>query len=217
MIIPFNIISCKDRCVIDKTDALAGSAVLAVAAALSALALWFIREIIVEELYFEQIVERESEGKAGVVRMIVMTLSLIFLAGALMTPFGFLFPLALATAFVGFYFVVPLMYVEYEYLYMSKELTVDKIFNKERRKRVGSWDLNNMEIMALAGSDDLRSYENRQINKKNDYDFTSLTEGKNVYVIYMNDKGGTRIAFEPNDEILKTIRSQFPRQAKIFL
>ena len=81
---------------------------------------------------------------------------------------------------------------------------------------MGSWDLNNMEIMALAGSDDLRSYENRQINKKNDYDFTSLTEGKNVYVIYMNDNGGTRIAFEPNDEILKTIRSQFPRQAKIY-
>ena len=101
--------------------------------------------------------------------------------------------------------------MEYEYLYISKELSVDRIYNKERRKKMGSWDLTNMEIMAPEGSGALWINKDKKSVVK---DFTSQTEGGQVYVIIMKDKDSTRIRFEPDSDILRAIKSQFPRQAR---
>ena len=56
-------------------------------------------------------------------------------------------PVALAAG-VGAYFLNMYTDLEYEYLYLDKELSVDKIMAKSKRKRVGTYSLDRMEVFA---------------------------------------------------------------------
>ncbi len=167
-----------------------------------------------EDLYYEQIVEKEGEKKAGAVKMLIIVAAMFLLFTGLMRMNSVLMFAGVIVGLAGFYFVVPLMYVEFEYLYMSKELTVDRIFNKEKRRKAGNWSLESMEIIAPLGHEDLAYYLKQDGNKKNIHDFTSGVNPGAVFVIVLKDKDNTQIYFEPNDEILRAIRQQFPRQAR---
>ena len=46
------------------------------------------------------------------------------------------------------YFKLPSLDLEYEYLYVNGELDIDKIMSKQKRKRVGSYDMKKVEIVA---------------------------------------------------------------------
>jgi hypothetical protein len=71
---------------------------------------------------------------------------------------------------LGIYFVHYLTGVEYEYLYVDKSFSVDKIVAKRTRKRVANFDLERMECFAPIGHETLRNYENRSLDTK---DFSS--------------------------------------------
>ena len=165
-----------------------------------------------EEQYYEQIVEKNNEKNIAACRMGVVVLSIGLFAAGYVLMKGMLFLAGVVVALAGFMVVVPRFYVEYEYLYMSKELSVDRIFNKESRKKAGSWDLNSMVLMARQDSPELASYKDRQGGLV--LDFTSGEADRDVFVIVMNDQKNTMIRFEPNEAITKAIRQQFPRQAK---
>lgn len=163
-----------------------------------------------DDFYIEQIVNRNDEKKTSAVRLLVITVAVIlFLAGAF-TGFGLLIFAGLAICFIGLYFLVPMTNVEYEYLYMSKELSVDKIYNKERRKKMGSWDLNNMESLKLQQNQATAANAGEKL-----FDFTSGEDSATCYELVIKEKGTVRIVFEPNEELLKAIKSQFPRQTNI--
>ena len=94
-----------------------------------------------------------------------------------MVPTVLLGLLTLRTGFVYFfigvllfgvldYFVFQWTDIEYEYLYLDKEITVDKIMAKTRRKRVAQIDVNKIEIIAPEKSHQLDSYRNRQVKAK---------------------------------------------------
>ena len=53
--------------------------------------------------------------------------------------------------------------LEYEYLYLDKELSVDKIMAKSKRKRVGTYSLDRMEVFAPVYSYHLDNFKNRQV------------------------------------------------------
>ncbi len=164
-----------------------------------------------DEMYFEQIVEKNNEKNIAICRFAIVLGSIGLFAAGYFLMKGTLFLAGVVLALAGFMVIIPRFYVEYEYLYMSKELSVDKIYNKESRKKMGSYELTGMTVMAKEGSDELKYVENRQGVV---HDYTSGDNENGVYVIVMNDQKGTRIRFEPNEEILKAIRQQFPRQAK---
>ena len=82
----------------------------------------------------------------------------------------------LLTLFVHFAFVIPLvgfvvltyfswldMVVDYEYVYVEKEIRVAKIGQKQRRKEIAVYDLSKMEMMAPQGSSHLDEYKNRNL------------------------------------------------------
>lgn len=163
-----------------------------------------------DELYVEQIVKRKESPFAGAIKtaIVVVTIILfglgIFMMNALMMLLGF------AAGFAGFYLLLPRLNVEYEYLYVSKELSVDTIYNKESRKKSGEWNLTNMELFVPVDSPRFEEYKNRISG--NVLDFTSKEEGADKYVMIINDKKQTVIYLEPNEELVKAVRSQFPRQ-----
>lgn len=162
-----------------------------------------------DDFYIEQIVPRKPSPLMPVVKTIWIALTIALFFGGFISRSGVLLIAGLVVAFGGYYFILPNFSVEYEYLYMSRELSVDKILDKQKRKKFDSWDLTNMEIMAPLDSYRLKEYENRQTTLVN---VSSGREDASRYVIIINDKKNTRLVIEPNDELLKAISDQFPRK-----
>lgn len=80
------------------------------------------------------------------------------------------------------------MTVEYEYVYMDKELRIDRIYNQSKRKRVDTLDLNKMEILAKADSDLLDSYSNRSVDISDYSTDSEDTEELATYEMYYDGK-----------------------------
>lgn len=99
--------------------------------------------------------------------------------------------------------------LEYEYLYFDKEITIDKIMNKSKRKRIEVLEVDRMEIIAPIKSHHLDSYRNRNL-KTTDYSIGEEKQPDNRFVMYYN--GERRIIMSPSPEFLKAIRTVAPRK-----
>jgi len=99
--------------------------------------------------------------------------------------------------------------LEYEYLYFDKEITIDKIMNKSKRKKVEVLEVDRMEIIAPIKSHHLDSYRNRNL-KTTDYSIGEEKQPDNRFVMYYN--GERRIIMSPSPEMLKAIRTVAPRK-----
>lgn len=80
--------------------------------------------------------------------------------------------------------------LEYEYLYLDKELSVDKIMAKSKRKRVGTYSLDRMEVFAPVYSYHLDNFKNRQVKEK-DYSIGEVLQPDGRYAMYY--EGGEKI------------------------
>ena len=162
-----------------------------------------------EETYYEQIVRREDDRMAGFYKNAYILITVLLIAAGSFGGLYILLILGFAVLFGGYFFLLPRLHQEYEYLYMSRELSVDCIYNKESRKSCGSWNLDSMEIMAPLGSHRLDSYEKRDSAA---FNFSSHIEKPGQYVIMINDSKYTRLLIEPDENLLKAIRDNYPRK-----
>ena len=161
------------------------------------------------DTYVEVMVARKKNPLVGIGRIVCYVLSVLFF---LLGIVGSAFMIVIAAAFAAVaYFVFPRLDIEYEYLYIDREISIDKIMSKEKRKNVYTVDLNKMEFIAPVNSHELDSYKARNLKV---YDFTSLEEGAKVYsIVYETGREGTVLVnFEPNEEMLRAIRNVFPRK-----
>ena len=152
-------------------------------------------------------IEVMVRGKVSVLRKVVQIALAAMTASALwLTLTGALFAAIFAIMFGAiYYYVARGAYVEYEYIYVDKELQIDRISGKIKRKRMETLDLQQMEVLAPIGSHELDRYKER---KQKDY--SSLgKEKKNKYVLVHNEQ---QIIFEPTEEMIKTIRTIAPRR-----
>ena len=139
-------------------------------------------------------------------------LIILTVLAALVSFIGLPLMLFMAAAFgVGIYFTVTYSDVEFEYLYLDKEITVDKVFRKSKRKRVKVYSLDKIEIMAPLKSWHLDSYKNRTFKV---VDLSSGVEEmpEKRYTFYYN--GEEQVIFEPDDHFIKMVKNVAPR--KIF-
>lgn len=132
--------------------------------------------------------------------------------------------LALAVVFTGIWLLaipavlllvadgifLPRLDVEYEYLYVSGELTIDKIIGKTKRKNCVQVEMDKVEIIAPQDSDRLSDYRNL---KCTEYDYTSHKDNVAPYVcIYHEETAVKKISFEPDDKMLELMRQTSPRK-----
>lgn len=161
------------------------------------------------DLYTEVMVEKKVTVKETAIKI-----SMIFLTVLTAVVGLTLIPLALIAAVVlGImdYIFIPKLSVEYEYLYVNGELDIDRIYSRSKRKKGGSFDLSKMEVMAPVNSHHLDSYRNNTSIKT--VDFSSGNPDAKVFaVIIPGDKEMRRILFEPNDVMLRDIRTKMPRK-----
>lgn len=157
--------------------------------------------------YVEWMVARKSKPTDILIKGVAIGLTaVLFLLGIVIIP---LFAAGIVAA-VLCYFFLPNLSVEYEYLYVSKELQVDKIMSKTKRKTIANYTLDKMEIFAKEGVYQLDEFKNRQMTTK---DFTSGNKDAVRYVMIINDeKESVRVYLEPNDALINAVRNQFPRK-----
>lgn len=157
--------------------------------------------------YVEWMVARKTKPTDILIKGVAIGLTaVLFLLGLVIFP---IFPAAIVAA-VLCYFFLPNLSVEYEYLYVSRELQVDKILSKTKRKTAANYALDKMEIFAKEGVYQLDEFKNRQMTTK---DFTSGDKDAVRYVMIINDGSeSTRVYLEPNDALINAVRNQYPRK-----
>lgn len=160
------------------------------------------------ETYVECMIKRKTPAYMTFLKMLLIILTVLLGLFAMVVFSLVLFVVAIALG-VAAYFVSMNSDLEYEYLYVDKELTVDKVMAKSKRKKVASFDIGKMEIMAPVKSYHLDNYKNRQ-DKAVDYSSGEEQQPDRRYVFYYD--GQQKVIFEPNAEMVKAIRFAAPRK-----
>ena len=159
------------------------------------------------ESYVEVMVQRKPSGAMLFLKYLLIGLAaVLFFASFIFSNFAIILAIACG---VGAYFVGMYASIEYEYLYLDKEITIDKVMNKSKRKRVGVYQVDKMEILAPLKSYHLDSYRNRQV-KELDYSSGIAGQPETRYCFYY--EGSQKIIFEPNDELIKLVKNVAPRK-----
>ena len=159
------------------------------------------------ESYVECLVKAKQSVWAKIGIALLFFITVILGLGGL-----FLLPIALVAALLtgfGAYLLSMFTSVEYEYLYLDKELTVDKVFGKKRRKRVAVYGLDKMEILAPINSYHLDDFKNRELKVK-DYSVKEVLQPDLRYVMIY--EGGEKILLNPVPEMVKLMRNVAPRK-----
>ncbi|MDO4293932.1 MAG: DUF6106 family protein [Eubacteriales bacterium] len=161
------------------------------------------------ESYVECLVAKKPSGGMAALKVILIALTALGVLGGMV-----FFPLLVvaAAAGVGAYFASLHASMEYEYLYVDREISVDKIFNKTRRKKAEKFEVDRIEIFAPINSWHMDSYKNRQF-KTTDYSSGVAGQPDKRYVMIYN--GDRKVIFEPSAALVKAVQSVAPR--KVFL
>ena len=158
------------------------------------------------ETYVEWLVKRKTPVYLIFLKILFIMMTVcFFLAGLLFAP-ALLIALVMG---IAAYFITLNANLEYEYLYVDRELTVDKVMNKSKRKRIATFDIGKIEIMAPIKSHQLDSYQNRNY-KLVDYSSWEEKQPDGRYVFYYD--GQQKVTFEPNEEMIKAILNVAPRK-----
>lgn len=162
--------------------------------------------------YKEILVKRQTPVGMRVLKGALIGLTVLSLvAGLLMWPLLIVGAILIAVD----YFVVPKFDVEYEYLYVNGELDIDAIYSRQKRKKMGTYDMAELEILAPSDSHAIDSYKNKQGVKINDY--TSLDpQAKSYLLVFNKEKGQEMIRVELEDSIISDIRRIAPRKVNLY-
>lgn len=163
------------------------------------------------ETYKELLVKRQGSFVMGVLRTVLIMLAVFFI----ITGFGSIFGLLIGVVLgIIAYFVYLNTDVEYEYLYLDKELSIDKVMAKTKRKKAASYVIERLEIMAPVNSHRLDSYNNGSRQWKT-CDYTSKRKETKEACYVMIFEGTTKVIIEPDKEFVKAIYTNAPR--KVFM
>lgn len=157
--------------------------------------------------YVECLVKAKQPAWAKILKVLLIVLTvlscLVMFVGV---PYFLLVGLA---AGAGAYFLNMYTDLEYEYLYLDKELSVDKIMAKSKRKRIGTYSIDRMEVFAPVFSYHLDNFKNRQVKEK-DYSIGEVLQPDGRYAMYY--EGGEKIILSPNEDLVKVLKSVAPRK-----
>lgn len=161
------------------------------------------------ETYVECLVKKKNSLAGTVLKWFLIVVTAGFGVVTILGG-GKLIPLLITVAVGVLAYIVNMRIdLEYEYLYLDKEISIDKIMHKTKRKRVEVLEINRIEILAPVNSHQLDSYRNRNL-KTTDYSVGEVQKPDRRYAMYYN--GDRRILLSPSPELLKAIRTVAPRK-----
>lgn len=159
------------------------------------------------DAYVEWMVKRKTPGYAFLVKGLLILLCIICFFVTMMFPLGFIL---LLLAMGAVYFIFPMMNLEFEYLAVNDQLSIDKIMGQRRRKRVWEGTIDQIEILAPLDSYLLKDAERKDMKT---LDFSSHQPGAKVYgMIAQKDGVVSKILLEPNEKLLNHLWQRGPRK-----
>ena len=163
------------------------------------------------DTYVECLVPRKPNAAAPLIRAAAYGFTAAFLLFGLLSH-GLLFLLLGLAGLAGCYFLLPNLAVEYEYLYVAREFSVDRIVGKEKRKTVYNVTMDKMEIFAEEGAYQLDQYKN--IEKTIDFS-SGEKDVRRFIMVLRNSNASEKLILEADDELVNAIRNVYP--SKVFL
>ena len=157
------------------------------------------------ETYVECLVARKSSFPLRLLKTILMMFTVCFFIIGLASPLFLVVAIVLG---VASYFAYMNADIEYEYLYLDKEISIDKVLAKSRRKKAAVYSIEKMEVLAPVKSYHLDAFRNREL-KTVDYS-SGEADDKNKYMMVY--EGNVKVILEPNAEMVKAIQSVAPRK-----
>lgn len=147
---------------------------------------------------YEQLVARKPRTKDTVIR-ILLILALAAVLGIGMLFLGFLaVVITVILAMLVYYFIFQKMNVEYEYTLLNHDMQIDAVYNKAKRKKMMSFDIQQAEIIAPQNSHRLDSMNTAKIK-----DFSSGTGNGTYAIIIPTDQALTRVLIDPDEKMLQ--------------
>ena len=147
---------------------------------------------------YELIVARRPKPYDLPVRiLVILAIAAIAIVGM---PFVGLFSFAIAVvaAMLAYYFIFPKLNVEYEYTLLNHDIQIDAIYNRAKRKKLKSFDIQTAEIIAPKGSPRLNSFKPDKV-----YDYSSGNPSAKVYAIMISlDQNNACVYIEPDNKML---------------
>ncbi len=158
------------------------------------------------EQYIEQLVKRSVTMGTKIKKVGLITFTVLCVGSILIyPPVGFFLTIV---AVLLDMFLFKRMDIEYEYIFISGDLYIDRIAGKSTRKRFFSVDVKDMVVLAPSKAPELAGYQHLKA-----LNYSTCTEGNKTYEM-VAPKGSekVRIIFEPNEELLRAMRDIAPRK-----
>lgn len=157
------------------------------------------------DFYTEQLVKKRTSGKDIMIKTLLIAVTVLSFLLIPVLPFFIFIPVLLI---VLDYFMFRRLDLEYEYLYVNGDLDIDKIMAKQKRKRIFSMNINDLELLAPLGAGELNQYHNAKV-----LDYSSQMPDARRYAMIVTSKGEqVKVIFEPEQVILDGMRMLAPRK-----
>lgn len=159
------------------------------------------------EAYVECLVKAKKAVWLTAVKVLLILITVYF---GLLVFMGNLYALIFVIpALIGSYFAHLYKEVEYEYLYVDREIGIDRILARSKRKKIETMSVDKIEILAPEGSYHLDEYKNRDLKVKNYSAALDTEEQKRYVMIY---EGNRKIFLSLTPKFVKAIKSVAPRK-----
>lgn len=163
------------------------------------------------EMYAEWLVKRKTPFYMVFAKAVMIFVCVVALFLALTPMLGIFGMIILAVAAAATYFVFRNSQVEFEYLYVSNQLTIDRIYGRIKRKKAWEGSMDQVQIVAPTGSSEARDHERG--NGMKVLDFSSRNpEVKTFTLISQSGGNATKIIFEPDTKLLRCMKMTAPRK-----
>ncbi|MCR5031270.1 MAG: DUF6106 family protein [Lachnospiraceae bacterium] len=159
------------------------------------------------ESFKECLVEHKGGGALKALQVLLIAITVLL---AILGMFNILFWIVAVATGVGAYFAKLNSNLEYEYLYMERELQVDKIMDKSRRKKAANYEIGRMEILAPFHSYHLDDYKNRKFDSVKDYSIGEELQPDRRYIMIYDGK--QKVILSPSEEMVAMIKRDAPRK-----
>ncbi len=157
------------------------------------------------ETYVECLVKHKTSPIFKILKVVFIVLCVLCVLEC--SQYGILALILAVLAGLAAFYMGRLSSVEYEYLYLDKEINVDKIMNKSNRKRVASYSLEKMDIIAPYSSHRLDGHKARNLSVKNYGAADNDEENKDYAFVYENK---LIVVFTPSEKMINAIKSAAP-------
>lgn len=160
--------------------------------------------------FYEQFVARKDSRLYNYLKFLMYVTGFVAIACfAIMKIIGFII---FAVITVVIFVARRMLYVEYEYSFTNGEIDIDKIIDRNKRKTAANFQIKDIEVMAKAESDFIKSSDFKYDKELNCYNNCNNSDIYSILVICNQEK--LRINFGPDKKFIELCFSMNPRKVK---